>query len=229
MENQWHYHTFSIPGNLHNRRSIPNQDRYCCLESRGSYCAVLADGTGKTALNSLAGARVTSVLAHYLLKHEHRIRDADRQTVAKNIMLQIQRTLDDFCAEYQVEQKELSSTFLAVLVNTVDEDYTLMHLGDGVAAAGFEDHTIHILSRPENGNRLNQTVLTTSETALGNLRIQKGSTRSIQSFLLATDGVYNSSRDICFLEKISRNPGMCDTIGSKEDDQSVILLTRTSY
>lgn len=229
MENQWHYHTFSTPGNLHNRRSIPNQDRYCCLEIRDSYCAVLADGTGKTALNSLAGARVTSVLAHYLLKHEHRIRDADRQTVAKNIMLQIQRTLDDFCAEYLVDQKELSSTFLALQVNAIDDTYTLMHLGDGVAAAGFVDHTIHILSQPENGNRLNQTVLTTSETALGNLRIQNGSAHNIHSFLLATDGVYNGTHDICILEKIFRNPQICDTIGNKEDDQSVILLTRTSY
>lgn len=227
MEHQWHYDTYSIPGNLHNRQTIPNQDRYCCLENHSTYCAVLADGSGKTALNSLAGARVTSVLAHYLLKHEHRIRDADQQTVAKNIMLQIQRTLDSFCAEYPVDQKELSSTFLALQVNVIDETYILMHLGDGVAAAGFQDHTIQILSRPENGNRLNQTILTTSETALGNLRIQRGSARSIQSFLLATDGVYNSTHDICILEKIFQNPKMCDTIGSKEDDQSVILLTRT--
>lgn len=224
MGDEWKLWKQSLRGKRHRKKEMMCQDQYACKKADGRLSVALVDGIGATDVNAKAGKRVAELTAAFFLEQAEHIKKADEYTIAYNLIKQIQRLLDQMSQEYGVNVKELSSTLLEIYIDPQEGRYVAVHLGDGIIAALDEEQKIRIISRPQNGRKLNETVLTTSDTALGNMRILKAPLGNIKTFVIATDGFYNSREDSTSLKNVFMHTKKDVKIEEKTDDQTVIKI-----
>jgi len=224
--NNWKHQVKIEKGLLHEMRGMQCQDFAEVKEENEKISIALVDGRGNTDYNAIAMKKITKTLNNFMLAHFEEIYRCGKENISYNLLLRISRVIDAMSEEYQVERKELSSTLLAFCVDEETERYCAIHLGDGVIAAQSLADEIQILSEPTNGEKLNETVLSTSEFARKYLKSYKGYIGDIEKIMLASDGVYNDSQDRKNISFYFRGNKKDDILDKKQDDQSMIILQR---
>jgi len=221
----WAGHIKIEKGIRHEKQRMKCQD-YAEMEQRnGRISIALLDGKGNGDVNALAVKNIAKILNDFMLSFFDEIYTRDDNAVAYNLMLQIERKIGELSKEYEVNYEELASTLLAFCVDEQKKQYCAVHLGDGVIAIEDCSKTIEILSLPINGINKNQTILTTSQNALENVKIYRGTVDDIKGVVLASDGIYNGQEDMkelesCFSETIENV-----ILKQKMDDQAMITIS----
>jgi hypothetical protein len=107
------------------------------------------------------------------------------------------------------------------------QDQYACKTADGIIAAWDGNQKIRVISKPQTGRKLNETVLTTSDTALGNVRILKAPLGNTKTFVMATDGFYNNWEDRASLNNVFMHSKKDVRIEERTDDQTVIKIQLT--
>jgi serine/threonine protein phosphatase PrpC len=227
MGNEWKLWGQSLRGRRHRKKEMMCQDQYACKTADGRLSVALVDGIGTTDVNAKAGKRVAELTVAFFMEQAEHIKESDEYTIAYNLMKRIQRLLDQMSDEYGVHVKELSTTLLGIYIDPGEGRYVAVHLGDGIIAAWDGNQKIRVISKPQTGRKLNETVLTTSDTALGNVRILKAPLGNTKTFVMATDGFYNNWEDRASLNNVFMHSKKDVRIEERTDDQTVIKIQLT--
>lgn len=205
--------TYCRIGQRNLTRSLPCQDWVRDVH-RGSITAVaLADGTGETAHATLGAMVTANTLADHLARNFRKLYACEDDPLRYDILATVRQALYRLCDIHDTAPKCLSSTFLAAAVDEKNEQFLLVHLGDGIARAETETSD-KMLSYGENGTNPRYTVLTTTQGALPHIRVVRGSTKGLKRLCLYCDGWGDTPpRQIT-----SQTPQMMD-------DTSAIFLT----
>jgi serine/threonine protein phosphatase PrpC len=214
----------SLRGIRHRIKNMECQDQYAYEKCGGCLSVALVDGVGETDINAIAGKKIAEMVTDFFYKQAENIKYADEFAIAFNLMRQIQRMLDEMSEEYAVNVKELSSTLLGLYIDPQENYYIRYHLGDGVIATWDSDNCMHIVSEPQNGEKINETIVTTSDTALGNIRILKSSLDNVTMFVMATDGFYNSIIDKEALSEVFICKSEDAIMQERVDDQTIVKI-----
>ena len=221
---KWDIESREQVGNRHKEKGLLCQDSTACLVAECRLAVALADATGKTDTSSKNSRGMAQLISQFLLEHYDMITKSDEEDISYNLMCRIEREILDKSQEYGIDKKELASTLLGLVIDTRSEAYYVIHLGDGLIAVQDEQAHIYRLSEPENGRKLSETILSTSETALKHLRICHGHLNTIRQFLLVSDGIYTGYYDMEKIEEIFRNENPHDILKESDDDQAYIKV-----
>ena len=213
-EEMWLCHSVVQKGIRHEKRKMKCQDYVSVRAQKEKISMALLDGRGDSDKNAAAVEKIADILNEFMLIFYDNIFRESQEVVAYNLMLQIQKELSRLSEEMKVEKKELASTLLAYCINAEKKTFCAVHLGDGF-----------ILSRPTNGVKKNETVLSTTKTALKHVKIYRGDLKDTEAILMASDGNYewNVSQKVlqeCF-EKVK-----IKTLIPQIDDQAVVVLEK---
>lgn len=221
---RWDIESKELVGSRHREKGLLCQDSTACQVSDGRLSIALVDAVGKTDTSSRNSREMATLINRFLLENFDMILTSDENTVSYNFMLQIEQTLSQKSKEYELDKKELASTLLGIVIDPGKEKYCMLHLGDGVIAVQEESGKVYLLSEPENGRKMTETVLSTSEHALGHLRIHKGNLDKMKGIVLASDGIYKAHYDFKKLEEIFWSENPHDILKEKNDDQAYIKM-----
>ena len=224
-EDKWIWHSIVQTGIQHKKRKMECQDYVNIKPQKEKISMALLDGRGYSDKNAEAVRKMADVLNQFMLTFYDNIFKESEEIVAYNFMLQVQKKLEILSKELEAQKKELASTLLACCVNEEKETFCAIHLGDGFIATKNKRGGIRILSHPTNGVRKNETVLSTTETALKYVKVYRGELKDTKEILMASDGNYDWSiskkvLEECFL-KVKKKKLL-----SGIDDQSVVMLER---
>ena len=182
----WRTLNSQIQGRGHVRGGVPCQDKTCCCRVGRVRAAALADGAGSAPLSHFGAAESARRIAHYLAQNFYRLRiSQDINRTRREIIANLREGLEALAREKGCAVEDLASTLLAVAVT--DEEYIVLHLGDGVIACLAGDE-VKAASVPENGEFANSTVFVTSNGAENSLRLLRGPLGRIRGFALMSDG-----------------------------------------
>lgn len=177
-------------GRDHLQQQAQCEDIVYTRRTRLSYFCGLADGQSKCR-HCAVGARESLIaVADYLEGKGIRALSSHQYTdeIQFELVWVIRRRLERLAEIYGVEQKEFSSTLLALALDLQSGLYTMAHLGDGCTVGVRRDGSVHILSAPDNGVTGSYTWLTTSEAILPHLRIYFGNVNCYRRLCFMTDG-----------------------------------------
>lgn len=225
---RWDIESREVTGSRHKEKGLLCQDSTACQVAGGRLAISLVDGIGRTDKSSKNSRTMAMLINQFLLDNFEKIQSADESLVSYNFMLQIEEELLKKSKEYEIDRNELGSTLLGIVIDPEAEVYCMLHLGDGVIAIQTEKDKIYLLSEPENGRKLNETVLSTSERALKHLRVRKGKLNGTKGILLASDGVYKAHYNFKNLEEIFRSENPHDILREEnDDDQAYIKMIKS--
>lgn len=109
--------------------------------------------------------------------------------------------------------EEYASTLVAVAMEPESGRYLLAHLGDGCILGVRHDGAIVMLSPPENAVTRYHTWLTTSDGAVGHMRLAFGDLREYKRILLMSDG----ADSLCHGKNIPRQARELIRRGDRDD------------
>lgn len=221
---EWSVESGSVKGKRHEERGLSCQDSTAFQNENDTMSVSLVDAAGKTDKSAENGKCVAAFLNEFLIKNYKKIQMEDKNTIAYNLMLQIERLLLKNRNVYRVPKEELASTFLAVAIDLKKETYCMIHLGDGAIAIQRKNQEICLESKPCNGSNIRETPLTITENALKYVKIKKGSLKNIQGFLLVSDGIYQRYYDLKKIEDIFNKKNHRVILRKTEDDQAYIKI-----
>lgn len=224
-EDRWVWHSIVQTGIRHKKRKMECQDYVNIKPQKEKISMALLDGRGDSDKNAEAVRKMADVLNQFMLVFYDNIFKESEEIVAYNFMLQVQKQLEILSKELETRKKELASTLLTCCVNEEKGTFCAIHLGDGFIATKNNRGGIRILSHPTNGVKKNETVLSTTETALKYVKVYRGELKDTKEILMASDGNYewNVSKKVleeCFL-KVKKKK-----LVPEIDDQSVVMLER---
>lgn len=150
-------------------------------------------------------SKILQLLSDFLLKNHEKIQSADKNSIAYNFLLQLERL---FC------KKELPKTVIGITLDVKKKNYCVIHLGNGAAAVQGEDQKIYLLSKPCRENRVKNT--------LSCVKIQKGCLKNMSGFLLVSDDYFQNYFDLKKYEDVFHKNSDNAILDKKEDDQSYI-------
>ncbi|MFQ9514721.1 MAG: protein phosphatase 2C domain-containing protein [Eubacterium sp.] len=224
-KNLWNCYMKKKTGKRHQIRKMLCQDRVAYKQSGNRQSIALVDGVGDNDINILAGEKIADAINDFLLNEFDEIMKEKEENVTYTLLIKMQRIIEKLMSEYNFPKEQFSSTILGVCIDLEKELYCAVHLGDGIIL--FRNKEIKILSYPTNGLFSNQTVLSTSETAINNIKLYRGELENTREIILISDGVYNFPLyKNQWNEFIKRTKCSKEEFAGKEDDQSVILLSR---
>ena len=221
---KWDIESRELVGSRHKEKGLLCQDGTACQMAEGRLAVALVDATGKTDTSSKNSRGMAQLLSHFLLEHYEDIRHSDEEDISYNLMCRIEKEILEKSQEYGLDKQEFASTLLGLVIDTSSEAYYMIHLGDGLIAVQDEKENIYQLSEPENGRKLKETILSTSEIALKHLRICHGHLNKIRQFILVSDGIYTGYYDMEKIEEIFRNENPHDILKESDDDQAYIKI-----
>lgn len=182
----WKAAQATVRGRGHALSNIPCQDKTHVLKVSDVLAVALADGAGSAAHSELGAECVTRTCCQLLTDNFDRYFGSnDAAVVAVEMLDALRMELSSIASEVNCEVRELASTLLAVAVR--DGRFIAVHLGDGVIGCLNGDE-LHVLSRPDNGEFINETTFVTSLDAIAHLRLSKGELDNISAFVLMSDG-----------------------------------------
>lgn len=189
----WHFLQCAVQGRGHRQSNLPCQDKTNCLYANGVYVAALADGAGSSRFSQEGAQAVCAHVCHDMTENfAAYFSQKDGALVKQKLLNDIQDCLNRLAEHLCCKREELASTLLIAAVS--DEDFIMVHLGDGVIGY-LKEGTLRIASYPDNGEFANTTVFTTSPNALSSIRIFKGKTTLIDGIVLMSDGTEMSLYD----------------------------------
>ena len=176
----------AVRGRGHALADIPCQDKTHVLETEDVLATALADGAGSAARSELGAECVTRTICQLLTNNFDRYFETDdAAVVAVEILDILKQELSNVASEADCEIRALASTLLAVAVK--DRNFITVHLGDGVIGC-LDGEELNVLSRPDNGEFINETTFVTSLDAIAHLRLGKGELDNLSAFILMSDG-----------------------------------------
>lgn len=176
-------------GRAHEAAGGPCQDYAAGRSANGVTAVALADGAGSASCSDV-GARVAVESVLELLTHRFpSLVEEEPSSVRAGIAAELHERLAAEAARCGVPLRELASTLLFVAVSS--DAFLAGHLGDGVIAIERRGE-LSVLSHPERGEFLNETVFTTSPRAAEHLRLERGCLDEETAFLLMSDGSADS-------------------------------------
>lgn len=150
----------------------------------------MTDGAGSAALSHFGAQCVVNTMAAFVAENFFDIiEQEDGRLIMQEILSVALSALTDEAQIHGCAIKDLSSTLLLAAVN--DENFFLMHLGDGVIGY-LDDSGLQTASTPDNGEFSNETVFVTSADAAAHMRIYRGALKKICAFVLMSDGTEQS-------------------------------------
>ena len=192
----WNTINYEVCGRKHLKNGTPCQDKTISFSNNEISVIALADGAG-SATHSQYGAEVAvKAITDYLSNSFTDIYNCEKAIdVKENIIGEVQRRLKEEEKKHLCTLGNLASTLLAVAIK--DDNYIIVHLGDGVIGY-VKEGVLRVASKPENGEFSNTTVFTTSYNVINSIRVYKGKTYGITSFVIMSDGTsisfYNKSK-----------------------------------
>jgi len=230
------------PGASNLRRGESCQDRTFYAGHAGAAAVALADGAGSASHAAAGAACAAQEAAKLLAERFDSLCDSGDEEIRDALLGQLLAALDAEAAGNGCSRGDLASTLLCAALK--GGRYLAAHIGDGVIGC-FGEGKAFVLSKPENGEYLNETVFVTSPHARASLRIYRG--EGADGFLLMSDGAAESlyiRRTGCFAPAVrsffvhaALLPGpvmqarMQQTLGEvisamTDDDCSVALLVK---
>lgn len=237
-----------VRGKSHISENIPCQDKFFSLNKNDCTVISLADGAGSARFSHFGAEAVTQYICRDLeINFSSYFNSEDGTVIKKQLLDKIIICLKGISKQQNCELRDLASTLLAVAIK--DDNFILLHIGDGVIGFLNEDE-LKVASVPYNGEFVNTTVFTTSETALTSMKLIKGCLKNINGFVLMSDGcevsLYNKKENklslaikrvmnlmsLIPLDKLESqlDYSMQNVIAKKTmDDCSIIMVTRNCF
>lgn len=237
-----------VRGRSHFLENTPCQDKVFSLNKSDCIVISLADGAGSAKFSHLGAESITRHICTILdVNFFSYFNSDDGANVKKQILDDTIKCLKNVSQQQNCELRDLASTLLAVAIK--GESFILLHIGDGVIGF-FNKGELKVASAPVNGEFVNTTVFTTSETALASMKLIKGSLKNIDGFVLMSDGCENSFYNkkenklslalkrvmslmsMIYLDKLEAqlDNSMESIIAKKTmDDCSIIMISRNSF
>lgn len=176
----------AVQGRGHLKNNIPCQDKTYSISSENFIAVSLADGAGSCSLSHIGASLVTRTICELLQRNfELYFSNNDGVAVKKDILRIIIDELNKSAIVNDCEIKDLSSTLLFVAVR--NNCFILGHIGDGVIGY-LKNNMLKVASSPNNGEFVNTTIFTTSNSALASMKLIRGNVEGIDSFILMSDG-----------------------------------------
>lgn len=169
-------------GTYHIQKELPCQD---VTEGRkwANYAAIaLADGAGSCEFSQEGARSVVQTVLSTLENNASAWLEVSSAGVEEAMIAACLDELEQ--SPYEIEKQ--ASTLLFCMANA-DGDFLCGHLGDGYLFL-VRDGQSEILSLPENGENLNETVFVTTPHAAQHLRLQRGKLQSGDAVILCSDG-----------------------------------------
>ena len=191
---RWNIVGSAVRGTYHEKINRPCQDFFSYYKSPELTIICLADGAGIYENSNLGAKKSCEFLINYFKDNYKSIFNNDLEVFKQEFITDIQKHLLDFATQMNIDNKELSSTLLFTAVYR--NNYIVGHIGDGVIGA-FNSDSLMMLSKPENGEFINQTYFTTSENCLSHFRINSYKFKNNQplGFIIMSDGTAESLYD----------------------------------
>lgn len=104
----------------------------------------------------------------------------------------IQNSLRKKALQFEVSLSEMKCTLVMMIIDTKYQNATIIHIGDGIVAK-ISNGNNRILSYPENGATKNYTYVVNSPNVLNHLRIKSLKIASSDTFIVASDGLYENA------------------------------------
>jgi hypothetical protein len=192
----------SVPGTLHVKRGMNNQDHFTWLHTDDYIIAIVSDGCGSTKYSEVGSRLLSTMFANYLAKYLDRSRGVEGmvlfqserwwQEISQDVLSRMRCIAQEMGANWI---EVIRDYFLATLVGVViKEDTTCVFAcGDGVFAVNGEIQEIG----PFEGNKppylaygiTGSEITDQDPSLLGIKRYGYWPTEEIQSLLIGTDGV----------------------------------------
>ena len=189
----WKTIDYAATGKRHLREGMPCQDKVIRYRVGDVSLAALADGAGSASLSHYGAEAVLYWISRDIGDHFDEFYEEEAGGVIRQrIIYDIVEALDETQKEYQCSLRDLSSTLLVVAVS--GDRYLIVHIGDGVIGY-LKNDEIRVATVPDNGDYANETVFTTSASAISRMRLIKGEDAEIGGFVLMSDGTEKALYD----------------------------------
>ncbi len=184
-EGGWRVVAATVIGAMHERKCELGQDAYAVGVENGLLVAALCDGAG-SAVRGLEGARIGSrLVVEELLGHWDTQDALTEEVVQKRVLAAIEK------ARRVVMRLGNLAEYAATLVGVIAtmERGWFFHIGDGagVALASIGHEAGSVVSRPENGEYINETYFFTGNAWQEHIRITAFDKEKVLA--LMSDGV----------------------------------------
>lgn len=187
LNSVWHSLQWLEPGVVHRRRGEPCQDVLQNYKRKGVYGHALSDGASSCLYAQEAAKESCGVALRWLVNNFGYLKQTPLHLLRDQLFLRLYKRLDSKARRYKSILEEWGCTLL-VLVHD-DEDYVVVHIGDGIIAKRAYNGELRAISLPENGVQNNVTYFLTSKDARKHMRVYRGKVHEIESFVLMSDGV----------------------------------------
>lgn len=223
---QWTVYSASLLGSKHEEKKLLCQDRVCYRSSSSRQVIALADGISQQDLNVIGVEKILGILCDRFANGDVDIINGTTEEIKYDVIISIQRELEELAEQYEVEKSVFASTLLLVCIDFTNNIYCTVHLGDGIILYK-PSLEYEILSYPENGLNRNQTYLTNSPNAYRYLKVMKGEIERISEIALLSDGIYEFPLSVEIMTKsLSQVRKSPYNLKKKMDDQGMIILRK---
>jgi hypothetical protein len=186
---RWMFACAAVQGRGHQASGDPCQDVVAGRQANGVTALALADGAGSAAHSELGARLVVDETLRFVTERFAAALNGDLAVVRAEIVDALRARLDAEARERSLAVRDLASTLLFVAVT--EDAFVAGHLGDGVIGCE-QDGTTKVLSHPQHGEFLNETVFVTSSSARERLVLERGALASHATFILMSDGTADS-------------------------------------
>lgn len=193
-EHNWKICGACVQGLDHLTDGIPCQDKIYSLRENGVTSIALADGAGSAPFSHVGAQTAVRVLCAQFCSCFREIITAGNVTDAKQMILGA--VLNELRRKAEIigcDVHDMASTLIGVAC--CGESALIVHIGDGAAACFRNGGTVSV-SAPYSGGFANETVFTTSDSALQLMRVARIKLEGIGGFVLMSDGA-----DFCLYDR----------------------------
>ncbi|MGN1411200.1 MAG: protein phosphatase 2C domain-containing protein [Oscillospiraceae bacterium] len=187
----WKTYTYCKIGENHIKANQPCQDAILIKQQNGILFLGLADGAGTKEYAKESAEEILQYMSKYCVDnfdelYNECVSNKEKETI-KTIANEIKKHLKEFAKQLNARYKQLGSTLL-ILCLTEDKFFQI-HIGDGIILYKKENEDCKFLSKPHNGETINETPLTTTSNLSEFIEIHYGNlSKEVTTFILASDG-----------------------------------------
>lgn len=178
-------------GEKHTKISGKNEDVVLIEENEQFLFLGIADGKSGCNYSKEGGEISLKTLFHYIIDNGicHIIDGRYRDEKKYEIVRTIRRALEKEAIKLNIDDEEMSSTIVVIVVDKINQQFLTIHLGDGCIVGLNTNKKVIMLSPPCNGVTASYTWLTTDEEAPHYMRFVHGDLKDFTSVYLMSDGV----------------------------------------
>lgn len=214
LHNKISYEIYSEAGTYHKQHGIENQDAIKVGMKDDYFFCAISDGCGSSKYAKQAADCTIEYIESFFNKHCSDFFKNDKKNICKKMIFGIQDSLRKKAMQLGINLSEMKCTLVMMIIDTKYQNATIIHIGDGIVAK-ISNGNNRILSYPENGATKNYTYVVNSPNVLNHLRIKSLKIASSDTFIVASDGLYeNAYKSSALFGLLNR----LDNIIDKKDD-----------